>query len=79
MNLNYMRLLLYMCTTYIVPCTLHLVLARALCTYMYTFIDTVQEQVTALIERKDQLKEELGSAQEQLQHWKEKYRYRDCT
>ena len=35
----------------------------------------MQEQVTALIEQKDQLKKELGSSQEQLQHWKEKYRY----
>ena len=34
-----------------------------------------QEQVTGLMERKEQLKEELGTAQEQLQHWKDKYKY----
>lgn len=33
-----------------------------------------QEQVSALMERKEQLKEELGNSKEQLEHWKEKYR-----
>jgi hypothetical protein len=31
--------------------------------------------VSGLVERKEQLKEELANAQEQLQLWKEKHRY----
>ena len=31
--------------------------------------------MTGLVERKEQLKEELNNEQEQVQHWKEKHRY----
>ena len=40
----------------------------------YNLCCFAQEQVNGLMERKEQLKEELGNAQEQLQRWKEKHR-----
>ena len=37
-----------------------------------------QEQVTTLMERKGQLKEEVGGAQQEVELWKEKYRCAFC-
>ena len=46
---------------------------------MAAFCSIIQEQLAALAERKEELKEEVASSQLQTEQWKEKYRYAMCT
>ena len=43
-----------------------------------TVFNAPQEELSAAVERKTQLKEELSTVREELVQWKTKYRYNVC-